>query len=1007
MKSTKQLYGVFGMLFLLLCNTYGQNKFVITQYTSTNGLPQNSINGMQMDEDNFMWLATEGGLVRFDGVNFKTYREYGHIPMKSDRIRGISKTISNQILAYDVLGNTYQIKKRNLILIDSSSIGFPLGLIPNINSFKYIKKNIYNDSIWKSNKLPLYVYSISNGLYLLKSRLGLFLYKDGILKNKISFGNTIPVNIFELDKKVYYSDNKKNTYILNDNLEEFNKISLVGDILFNPIYNSIQYLEKIIWNYEYNNAYIKLGQNLYKLYKKSNNDIATQLIINNLPENCIINSILYNASNNSYYIGTDTRGLFVYKKKEFITLIHTKKNVSISNSYYAQTDLDSNSILTCDKRKFTLKGSEDFELNIRGINSEGMLTSKKNEIWFARVDSIFKYNQLLKKVTFIYANGIGKITSFYETNDTIWVGGSGIFGYIVNDKFIKICENTYRLIPYCLIKNKNNTIWAATCGGIIILNLNEPIIKPQTILKEYCIRSLFVYKNLILIGTYGNGYWAYKNNKFTQMPLDKNNCLKEVHSFSLDTKNYIWMSTNRGLFKAHIDEINNYVNDTTTPIYYSYFGKDDGIENIEFNGGCFPNSVKLKNGYFSISNMEGLVWFNPLKINNPKPSSPIFIDGIVSDKINYIYTKKIELPANFKEIIFSFSSPYWGNQANLNYEYKLQGFNDNWFALKNNLLSITYTNLPSGNYTLFIRKKVGNGKHNYIQNYVSFTVLKKFYEHAWFIFLCIVLAIVAITLIVRIYSFNIRKKNIHLEALIQNRISDLVVLNTELRQSEKKLKQSIDVKNMLIGIISHDIITPLRFISITAKNAFKGDNLLKTDFVKDIQTTSDKLHHNAQNILNWIRYQNDLIKVSKESVAVNPLIQNQIDLIVEMSNQKNNTFINDTSYDDILYTDPTILNIIIQNIFSNANKYCQNATIKSHGEIINGKFYLTIEDNGAGISPENLKRIKEIKALRSVEVISNRSGLGYIIIIELLELISGKITIESTEGIGTKITLIL
>ena len=136
-------------------------------------------------------------------------------------------------------------------------------------------------------------------------------------------------------------------------------------------------------------------------------------------------------------------------------------------------------------------------------------------------------------------------------------------------------------------------------------------------------------------------------------------------------------------------------------------------------------------------------------------------------------------------------------------------------------------------------------------------------------------------------------------------------------------------------------------------------------------------------------------------------MEDQLDLIAEMTAQKRNTFINDISYDDVIFTDATIINIIIQNIFSNANKYCQDTTIKITGENIGDKYHLHIDDNGPGMSKENLMRIKEIKALRSVEVLSNRSGIGYIIIVELLELLNSKIKIESEEGKGTKITLIL
>jgi signal transduction histidine kinase len=491
------------------------------------------------------------------------------------------------------------------------------------------------------------------------------------------------------------------------------------------------------------------------------------------------------------------------------------------------------------------------------------------------------------------------------------------------------------------------------------------------------------------------------------MPMDASNCLRSVHGFILDDSNYVWMSTNRGIFKTHIEEINSYLSDTTRSIYYSYFGQDDGLENIEFNGGCDPNCIKLKNGYFSFSSMEGLVWLNPLKINDLLPKSDIFIDEISSDNKIIYNRNNILLPSNFNEVSFAISSPYWGNNANLQFEYNLEGLNKTWLPLKNSNLSISYPNLPSGKYILHIRKKAGKGYNNYVFKNIPFEIQKRMYEEAWFLFMCIGFFILGVIGIVRVFSYRIRQRNLQLEKTIQSRISELLDLNNELSASEKKLKQSVDIKNMLISIISHDIITPLRFISITAKNAFKGKNMLNMDFIKDIQTTSDKLHHNAQNILNWIRYQNNLIKVSKESVALNPLVEDQLDLIAEMTNQKRNTFINDISYDDVIFTDSTILNIIVQNIFSNANKYCQNATIHVSGEHVGDKYHLHIEDNGPGMSKENLMRIKEIKALRSVEVLSNRSGIGYIIIVELLELLHNKISIESEEGKGTKITLIL
>src|SRR5688572_25973535 len=52
---------------------FGQERFTVSHYTSENGLPQNSVKDIAADSDGFIWLATEDGLVRFDGRHFKIF----------------------------------------------------------------------------------------------------------------------------------------------------------------------------------------------------------------------------------------------------------------------------------------------------------------------------------------------------------------------------------------------------------------------------------------------------------------------------------------------------------------------------------------------------------------------------------------------------------------------------------------------------------------------------------------------------------------------------------------------------------------------------------------------------------------------------------------------------------------------------------------------------------------------------------------------------------------------
>jgi signal transduction histidine kinase len=94
-------------------------------------------------------------------------------------------------------------------------------------------------------------------------------------------------------------------------------------------------------------------------------------------------------------------------------------------------------------------------------------------------------------------------------------------------------------------------------------------------------------------------------------------------------------------------------------------------------------------------------------------------------------------------------------------------------------------------------------------------------------------------------------------------------------------------------------------------------------------------------------------------------------------------------------------------LVSNATKYNSKATIEVTAEIKNDCNYITISDNGKGMSIQNLDRINSIKNRQkaySVSENSESSGLGFIIITELLAILNGTFDIKSNIH-GTQITL--
>ncbi|MCC7501508.1 MAG: hypothetical protein IT229_03200, partial [Flavobacteriales bacterium] len=100
-----------GAVFLLAWQQLAaQPNWPPQQYTSENGLPQNSVLSLAMDDNGYLWFTTEGGLVRFDGMAF-------HLPVLNSgsheglaRMRQVIPTADGALLVDNAAGHLYEIR---------------------------------------------------------------------------------------------------------------------------------------------------------------------------------------------------------------------------------------------------------------------------------------------------------------------------------------------------------------------------------------------------------------------------------------------------------------------------------------------------------------------------------------------------------------------------------------------------------------------------------------------------------------------------------------------------------------------------------------------------------------------------------------------------------------------------------------------------------------------------------------------------------------------------------
>jgi len=240
------------------------------------------------------------------------------------------------------------------------------------------------------------------------------------------------------------------------------------------------------------------------------------------------------------------------------------------------------------------------------------------------------------------------------------------------------------------------------------------------------------------------------------------------------------------------------------------------------------------------------------------------------------------------------------------------------------------------------------------------------------------------------------------------------VYEKQLNAANKQIKENLNFKNRILGMLSHELRSPLKIIGlfINRINKKTDDEKIK-EYLKSISFTNDTLLRQANQILEYTKNQvvdNKLIPVvfnlNNEIVS----ILNSIEPYIET---RNNQFLVDVNIDPdiVVYSDNKKINQVFMNILGNANKFTENGQIsvsstaeKQEDNVV--CLTTTITDSGAGISQADLKNIFEpyYQGVLSEDVENLGAGLGLSLCKEIVALYSGDISVESELGKGTTVT---
>lgn len=572
----------------------------------------------------------------------------------------------------------------------------------------------------------------------------------------------------------------------------------------------------------------------------------------------------------------------------------------------------------------------------------------------------------VKDTIFIFNKGNGKLTSRPVLGVT-----SLLFG---------------ALIP------EDNTLWTFSDKGLLNINTITYKVRNIPLFKEAReMRCLVSYKGWLWIGT-SSGLVRVDPKTFSLTTYDRLNGLAGDFVYSiLASGDYLWLGTSDGLsrFNVKTNEVRNYY-------------VKDGLSHNEFN--TF-STLKAKDGRIYMGGLNGVNGFLPADLEGKKNSgSRILLTRVSiydSEKDSLIYLNVddqmdgMEISPSVNSFSFHLALTSYIDPSKNQFAWRIDGFDKDWFYAGNQNVA-TYRYLPPGNYTFWAKAADSYGKWSKNKLKINFTILRPWYIRWWAL---LTYFIMAGGMGVWFYRFQIRKKREKAEAI--------------------KLKELDGFKTKFFTNITHEFRTPLTVIIGMTDGLMKGKESLSS---VDLSKKAGLIKRNGELLLRLINQILDLAKLDSNKIEMHYVCGDVLlylryiaESIHSYANSMNVILkMESTSSEIIMDYDPERLMQIVHNLLSNAIKFSP-----SGGKVIlfagltelHGQSFISIRvsDNGPGIPKEDLIRVFD----RFYQVSDHETfhpggtGIGLSLTKELVKILGGEITVNSTVGVGSEFQVLL
>ncbi len=769
-------------------------------WSSENGLPQNSVHRILQTRDGYLWIATEGGVARFNGIQFTVFNQESAPAFASndtcclaeDGGGGLWIGTSDGLLRY--AGGVFRryttadgLPSPVVVSLAPTEDGFLLvltaGGLARYDGQKFIQLGISASALDTGFDKTVRV-ATATGIYSYTHDLqqaaplpnfptepieGLGSLRDGSqwVRTRTAF--------------LLWSQGRVRTWRAGRELPGTRVQSFLEDS------------RGTLW--------VGTDQGLVALPSALTADNVRLESLPVLGANSILT--MFEDRERNLWVGTDTTGLHVLQKQKFRTLPSLS---GIPITAVTQTADLTVWVASRDDGLFRYRNGKTEHLSTKdGLLSDVILSlaaDRDGSLWIGTPDGL-NHLRGQKIESYTSADGLPDdlIRSLFADDDgTLWVGTRRGLAHREHGQFtvFSIANGFKSDLIGAMLRSHSNDLWVGTLNGLVRIREGKVTVftKAQG-LSDDVITSLFEDANHTLwVGTKDGGLSRSSANDF--IPVNAHDLPREINAIVEDARGYLWLTSNRGILRVLASELMACGKTSTCNPHIATYGASDGMPTEEASSTGHPVAWRTADGYLWFATRKGVAIVNPSDLNENLAPPPVVVERFTVDDMEWRGSgTELVIPPGHIRYGFEYAGLSYASPSRLRYRYILEGFDKEWTqaGLRRNAY---YTNLPPRHYRFRVQAENEDGVWNETGAEVAFFIRPPFYRTLWFLGLAILLLA---GIVYAIYRMRVRVIRSQFDAILAERTriareihdtlaQDFVGVSTQLELTAHLLAQS-------------------------------------------------------------------------------------------------------------------------------------------------------------------------------------------------------------------------